>query len=662
MATTIQKSFQPGSKDVRYLNKDFSAFRENLINFAKYYYPNTYADFNDAAPGMMFIDMASYVGDVLSYYTDYTFKEGLLYNTTERKNIIALAKYLGYTTSPAKGATGTIDVFQICPATTDNNGSYVPDNDYALSIQENMQLSNNVGSTFLTSTSLDFSVNTNLSPLTSSVYQRDSTGVPTFFLLQKTTNIRSGQLVTKTFTVGEMSSYLDLYLDEDNVLEIISVVDADNNDWYQVDFLSQEMVLTDVPNNESTQGMLSQYQGTVPYILNYLKTSRRFTVNVDENNRTFLEFGAGTDGFADEIINLSSQQIGVGLSNINNLNLSLDPSNFLKNDTYGLAPSNTTLTVTYTVGGGFESNSPSNSIININSSAINNTLDGLTPEQVSLLNTVKTSLRVNNSVATAGGAGPESNDMIRQNAIATFAAQNRIVTQDDYLARVYALPAKYGSIAKAQIITYNSLDVNQNQILTGTVDTNNVATVDNANTQNYFRKIAFDRSNPFSVNLYMLSFDENGNLTQANEALVTNLLTYLRRYRMLTDGINVIDGYIINIGVEFVITTFKGYNKKDVLSNCITAVQNFFAIDKWEFSQAINLSSLKLEIAKVDGVQTVVSLDIINKTPLTTNGGNYSPVEYDIAAATQNDQIFPSLDPSIFEVKYPNSDIQGTVL
>lgn len=662
MSTTIQKSFQPGSKEVRYVNKDFSQFRENLINFAKYYYPNTYADFNDSAPGMMYIDMAAYVGDVLSYYTDYTFKEGLFHNTTERKNIIALAKYLGYTTSPAKGATGTADIFQICPATVDSDGSYVPDNDYALSIQENMQVSNNVGAAFLTSTTIDFSVNTNLSPLSSSVYQRDSTGVPTFFLLQKITNIRAGRVVTKTFTVNAMQSFLNLYLDESNVLEIINVVDADNNKWHQVDFLAQEMVLTDVPNIDAFEGDLSLYQGTTPYILDYLKTSRRFTKNVDENNRTFLQFGAGTDGFADEIINLSSQQIGVGLSNINNLNLSLDPSNFLKNDTYGLAPQNTTLTVTYTIGGGFESNSPSNSVINIDAVSVNNTIDGLTPEQVSLLNTVKTSLRVNNSTATVGGVGPESDDNIRQNAIAAFAAQNRIVTQDDYLARVYALPAKYGSIAKAQIITYNSLDVNQNQILTGIVDNNNVATVTNDNTKNYFRKIAFDRSNPFAVNLYILSYDENKQLTQSNPALVTNLLTYLRRYRILTDGINVIDGYVINIGVEFTITVFKGNNKKDVLMNAIATVKDFFDINKWEFSQSINLSSLKLEIAKVEGVQTVVSLNIKNLTPLITNGGNYSSVEYDIDSATQNDIIYPSLDPSIFEVKYPNNDIQGTVM
>jgi phage-related baseplate assembly protein len=662
MATTTQKSFQPKSKEVRYLNKDFSAFHENLINFAKYYYPSTYADFSDASPGMMFIDMASYVGDVLSYYTDYAFKEGLLYNTTERKNIIALAKYLGYTTSPSKGATGTVDVFQICPSTTDANGSYVPDNSYTLNIQENMQVSNNVGSSFLTSAPIDFSVNTSLSPLSSSVYQRDDAGVPTYFLLQKTANIRSGKVIQKTFTVSEMTPFLNLYLDENNVLEIISVVDADNNKWYQVDFLAQEMVLADVPNNDVTEGILSQYKTTVPYILNYLKTSRRFTVNVDQNNLTFLEFGSGTSGFADEIINLSSQQVGVGLSNINNLNISLDPSNFLQNDTYGLAPSNTTLTVTYTVGGGYESNSPSNSIINIDAVSINNTTDALTPEESSLLNTVKTSLRVNNSDATVGGSGPESDNNVRQNAIAAFAAQDRIVTQDDYLARVYALPAKYGSVAKVQVITYNSLDVNQNQILTGTVNSDNTATVNNANTQNYFRKIAFDRSNPFAVNLYVLSFDENKNLTTPNEALVTNMLTYLRKYRMLTDSINIIDGYVINIGVQFAITVFKGYNKKDILANAIEAVQNFFDIDTWEFSQAINLSSLRLEIAKVEGVQTVTTLDIKNLTPLTTNGGNYSPVEYDIDAATQNDMIYPSLDPSIFEVKFPNSDIRATCL
>ncbi len=660
--TTTQKSFQPNAKEVRYLNKDFSQFRANLINFAKYYYPNTYTDFSDASPGMMFIDMASYVGDVLSYYIDYTFKEGILANTTERKNIIALAKTLGYTTKPVGGASGQITVSQICPATTDVNGNYVPDPTFSLSIQDNMQVSSNTGESFLTNQSVNFATSNNLNPLTSSVYQRNASGIPTFFLLQKNVNIRSGQLVTKTFTISEMTPFLNLYLDETNVLEVINVVDSDNNIWYQVDYLAQDMVFTDVPNQESSEGILSQYSDTVPYILNYLKTSRRFTINVDANNRTFLQFGPGTSGYADEIINLSSQQIGVGLSNINAINLPLDPSNFLQNDSYGLAPSNTTLTVTYTIGGGVESNSPANSVININSISVDNTTDGLTTAEAALLNTVQTSLTVNNDNALVGGSGPESDDDIKLNAIANFASQNRMVTQNDYLARVYAMSPKYGAIAKVQVITYNSLNVNQNQILTGTVNADNVATINNNNTQNFFRNVSYDISNPFSVNLYVLAYDENGNLTQTNEALTTNLLTYLRPFRMLTDGINVIDGYIINIGVQFVVTAYKGYNKKDVLMNAITTIQNFFDITKWEFSQTINLSNLRLEIAKVEGVQSVVSLNITNLTPLTTNGGNYSPVAYDIASATQNDIIYPSLDPSVFEVKYPNQDIQGSVM
>jgi hypothetical protein len=661
MATT-PKSFQPQSKDIRYLNRDFASFRDGLINFAKYYYPNSYKDFTDSSPGMMFIDMASYVGDVMSYYTDYIFKEGLFVNTQERKNIISLAKFLNYTAKPIRGSTGIIDIFQLAPSTTDVNGNYIPDPKFSLGIRENMQVSDNSGTSFLTSEPVNFSANTSVSPLTTTVYSRDNTGIPIYFLLQKQAHIRSGKIVTKTFTIGDMQQFLNLFLDEDNVLEVIRVTDSDNNIWYQVDFLAQENVLYGVPNNDAFEGSLSQFNSTVPNILKYLKTSRRFTVNVDENNRTYLEFGGGTNGFADEIINLSSEKVGVGLSNLSSLNLSLDPSNFLKNDTYGLAPNNTSITVTYTIGGGITSNSPSNAVINISSMDIDNSTDGLLPEEVNLFNTVKSSLRINNQDATTGGKGPETNDEIRQNAIGSFAAQNRIVTQSDYLARVYSMPPKYGAVSKAQVITYNSLDVNQNQILVGTVNSQNVATVINNNTQNYFRKIAFDRSNPFAINLYVLTYDNNKNLSQANEALISNIITYLRQFRMLTDGINIIDGYIINVGVEFIITAYKGYNKKEVLSNAILTVQNFFDIDKWEFSQPINLSSLRLEIAKVEGVQTVASLNIKNLTPLTTNGDNYSSIAYDVQAATQNDMIFPSIDPSIFEVKYPDKDIKGTVL
>jgi hypothetical protein len=311
------------------------------------------------------------------------------------------------------------------------------------------------------------------------------------------------------------------------------------------------------------------------------------------------------------------------------------------------------------VGGGYASNAGVDEIVNIDSVEYDNNSSGLAPDQISLLNEAKNSIRVTNPIPATGGKDPETNEEIRQNALANFAAQNRAVTKDDYLVRVYAMPPKYGSLAKAQIITNSSLDVNVNQMLTGTVDVNNVATVMNNDIQTYFRKLNYDRSNPFAINLYVLSYNSNKNLTEANPALINNLINYLKQFRMITDGVNVVDGYVINIGIEFTISVFKGYNKKDVLLSAIETVQSFFDIDKWSFSQAINLSQLELEIAKVEGVQSVLSLDIYN---LNANDGNYSPVEYDVKSATRNKVIYPSVDPSIFEIKYPEQDIKGTVV
>lgn len=659
MATTIQKSFAPNSKDVRYLNRDFSQLKQSLTDFAKTYFPNTYKDFSPASPGTMFIEMAAYVGDVLGYYTDYAFKESLIQNATERRNILALSKYLGYKAKPIQGAMGGIDLFQLCPSMVAEDGNYIPNPDYSLLIKENMQVSNNAASYFILNDSVDFSVSTSLSPRTDTVYSRNQNGTPEFFLMKKHGKVSAGRIVTKTFTIGDPTQFLKISLDEDNVLGIIGVVDTDNNEWHEVDYLAQELVPTAVPNDAEHEGTLATYKDSVPYILRFLRTSKRFTVSIDENNLTYLEFGAGLEGFQDEFVTFDSRLVGLGLRNISDYNIPLDPSNFLKNETYGIAPSNTTLTVSYLVGGGIDSNSPSNAIRNIVAVEFSNPTDGLPPEKMELLTTVKNSLQVDNPAAVVGGKEGETDEEIKQNAIANFATQNRAVTRDDYLVRVYSLPAKFGSIAKAQIITDTSLNVGVNRVMTGVINTENVVQIADTRIGNYFRKTTYDINNPFSINIYLLSYDANKNLVPSNQALLTNLMTYMKRYRIMTDGVNIIDGYIINIGVEFSITVFKGYTKKEVLMNCITTVQNFFNIDNWNFSQPINLSQLQLEIAKVEGVQAVVNLKVVNKTILD---GNYSTIEYDIPSATKNGVIYPSVDPSIFEVKFPDSDITGTVL
>jgi hypothetical protein len=659
MASTVQKSFKPQGKDVKYLSKDFSTLKEDLINFAKTYFPNSYKDFSSSSPGMMFIELAAYVGDVASYYTDQAFKEGQILSASERKNIISLSRFLGYKVKPARSSTTEVELFQLCPAIQDSTGNYIPDTDYTLSVREHAQFSNTSNQLYLLEEPVDFSVDTKLSPREATVYSRDSANLPTFFLLKKTAKVSSGKIVTRDFQVGALQPFLKLVLDEDNVLGILNVTDSDNNKWYEVDYLAQELILTEVPNDVSFEGTLANFREDVPYILKYLRTPRRFITKVDDKNLTTLEFGAGSEGFSDEIVNLSSQSIGVGLTGVDKARIPFDPSNFLKNESYGIAPSNTTITVTYIVGGGITSNCPSNDIRQVVSVDFENSEDGLTPDESNLLNTVKNSFKVNNPDPSTGGKDSETESEIKQNAMANFPSQLRSVTRDDFLVRVYSMPSRYGSIAKAQVITNNSLNVNVNKLLTGTVDQNNVATVNDDSIDNYFRKITYDSSNPFSINLYVLSYDSNKNLTPINEALSTNLIKYLGKFRMLTDGINIIDGYVINIGVEFSIIVYKGYNKKEVLKQCIDAVKTFFDIDFWNFSQPINISQLELEIAKIDGVQSISNVKITNKT---INDGNYSSVEYDIEAATRNKIIYPSLDPSCWEVKYPDVDIRGVCL
>jgi hypothetical protein len=659
MATNVQKSFAPTSKDIRYINRDFSQLKDALINFAKVYYPNTYKDFSPAAPGMMFIEQAAYVGDVLSYYTDYAFKEGTIQSAVERKNIIALARYLGYKIKPSTAAIGVVNLMQLCPSADNGAGTYYPDPNYFLSVKENTQFSNNNGSYFILTAAVDFSVSSSLSPRIETVYSRNDDGTPQFFLLRKQGPVSSGQIISRQVTVGDPSAYFTIQLTEDNVLDVVDIYDSDNNRWYEVDYLAQGLVPIAIPNDAQYEGSLAQYKDSVPYILHYLQTSRKFITSVDENNLTTISFGAGVNGVDDELVTFDSDLIGVGLRNISEVNVPLDPSNFLSNENFGIAPQNTTLTVRYLVGGGLNSNCQADEIRDVVAPVFDNPTEGLLPEQVDLLNTVKNSLAVTNPTPCTGGKDAETDEEIRQNAMANFGAQNRTVTQNDYLVRIYSLPAQFGSVAKAQVIADTSLQVGVNKILVGVVDQNNVASVIDNSDNNYFRRIAYDNTNPFAINTYILSYDSNKNLVRPNQALVTNLITYLKNFRMITDGINVIDGYIINIGVDFTITVYKGYNKKDVLSNCIQTVQDFFNIDQWNFSQPINLSQLNLQIAKVDGVQSVVTVDIYNLTALD---GNYSPVQYDVAAATKNGVIYPSVDPSIFEVKYPDSDIRGSVL
>ena len=229
------------------------------------------------------------------------------------------------------------------------------------------------------------------------------------------------------------------------------------------------------------------------------------------------------------------------------------------------------------------------------------------------------------------------------------------MTREDYISRVLNMPAEYGRISKVSVTSESDLHINNIKPIQGLIDENSNILVDETNKD--FRKINLDGVNPFGVNLYVLTYNENKNLTKANEALIYNLRNYLSKYRMISDRINIIDGFIINIGVDFTILTYSTYNKKEVLTECLNAVKQFFDIELWQFSQPINVGQLELELAKVEGVQAVSNLEILNLV-----GDGYSICEYDLKAATRNKIIYPPIDQAVFEIKNPDVDIKGKVL
>jgi hypothetical protein len=618
-------------KDVKYLNKDFAQFRQNLINFTKTYYPNTYSDFNESSPGMMFVEMASYVGDVLSYYTDVAFRESLLTSAKEEANVLQLAQLFGYKPKLNSPAIVELDVYQLVPA-IGTGASARPDNRYALSIQPGMQVVGNDNIVFRTISSVDFSASSSFDPLDITVYEIDGSGNVQYYLYKKQVKAISGEVKTATFTFTDPRPYDKITLPDTNVLEIISVVSDDGSSWREVDYLAQDTVFEDVENIPFNEPSLSKFKGSVPYILKLRKTPKRFITRIREDLRMEIQFGSGISSDSDEELIPNPVNVGSGLEYLSRTtNNNIDPTNFLYTSTYGLAPNNEVLTVTYAVGGGVADNISANSLNSILSVEYNTATQIYNVD----LTQTKTTLAINNPTAASGGKTKDDVDNIRHAAMAAFAAQNRAVTREDYIARCYAMPGKYGSVAKAYIISDSQIDTSDNDYPRETI------------------------SNPLALNLYTLGYDHLGNFTPLNIAVKENLRTYLSNYRILTDAINIKSAFIVNIGVEFDIIPRPNVNSNEVILRCISRLKTLLNNNRMQINGSINISNLMTELDKIDGVQSVSRLEIVNHyDPEYGYSGNV----YNIAGATKNGIVYPSLDPCIFEIKYPDSDIKGRIV
>jgi hypothetical protein len=613
-------------RNIQYINKDFTELRASLIDYAKTYFPNTYTDFSPTSPGMMFMEMAAYVGDVLSFYMDNQIQENFLQYARQPNNLYELAYMFGYKPNVTQVATTIVDFYQQVPA-SGSTSNKVPDFNYSLFVPGNTSITStsNASISFLMEDPIDFSVSSSGDPTEITVYEVDGSGVPLYFLLKKSRKAISATINTIPFSFGAPTQFSTVDINADKIIGVLDITDTDGNEWYEVDYLGQEMVFNSIKNTNVNDPNLSQYAGDTPYILKLEKIQRRFASRVISTGSLQLQFGAGTAEDTDEEIIPNPNNVGIGLPfEIDKLTTAYSPENFLFTKTYGIAPSNTTLNVRYLTGGGIESNVPANDLTNLTSTVtfVNQQTNQTTA------NYVFNSLAVTNPQAADGGGDGDTIEEIRQNSSANFATQLRNVTQNDYLVRALSMPAKYGVVSKAYIepTKAQSISAGESQSV---------------------------------LDLYVLSYNVNNQLTTTSLALKQNIITYLSQYRMVNDSVTIKDAFIINIGVNFDIIVLPNYNSNEVLTNCIVALRDYFAIDRWQINQPIVLRDIYILLDRIEGVQTVKTINITN---LVGESLGYSKYAYDINGATADNVVYPSLDPSIFEVKYPNQDIQGRVV
>ena len=613
-------------RDIKYLGRDFDSFRNELVEFTKTYFPTTYTDFTPASPGMMFMEMSAYVGDVLSFYLDNQIQETFIQNARQTENLYNLAYLLGYKPKVTSTSIVDMEIFQTVPAIS-KMGNMVPDYNYALEIPENTVLTSNTNIPFIMEDKVNFKASSSLDPTEVSIYEVvGAPPTPSSFLLKKKTKAIQSEIVEKQFTFTTPTRFQTIELQGSNIIGILDIKDSQGNTWYEVPHLAQETIYDSIRNTNPNDPNF--YTDTeVPYILKLKKVQRRFAAHFINTNTMQIQFGAGTVADVDEEIIPNPDNVGMALPfGKQKITTAFSPTNFLFTDTYGISPSNTTLTVRYLTGGGVRSNVPANSITKIDTTNVtfmrNNVI---TP---TLSNEVFNSLTVNNPEAASGGGDGDDINEIKQNSLGNFQTQLRAVTQDDYLVRALSMPSMYGALSKAYATPEKLEDLSMGEV-------------------------------PSVVNLFVLGYDINKKLNTTSPLLKQNLKTYLSEFRIINDSIKIRDAFIINIGIDFEIIVLPNYNNNEVLKKCITVLKQYFNIDKWQINQPIIMRDLYVNLDNVLGVQTVKNIEIYNKTGVNLGYSDYS---YDVKGALINKVVYPSIDPMIFEVKYPNQDIQGKVV
>lgn len=591
------------------LNRDFRSFKQDLITYSQAYASGAFTDFNETSPGMAMLEFAAYVGDGLNYYIDQAFNEMRDATATQVQNIQISAKMRGYKPAGKRAARTTMHWALVVPSRTTANGEVVPDDAYTPVLSKGSQAVADSGVVFETLEDIQFTASLDRQVTGS---QFDSTsGLPTRFALMKPVECIAGKTVRDTVDITAFQPFKKIELAESDVIEVISVSDTQGNEWHEVDFLAQDWVF--VPqtnaNDDSTD---------VPYVMKLQTVPYRFVVDRDiTTGKTSLVFGSG-DGtsFDDELVpNVANYSLPLaGRSTISSF--AIDPQNFLKTRSLGLSPHDTTLVISYRVGGGSETNVPARTVRRPNSVTLqfsSTDLDSL------LKGEVERSVGCINRSSSSGGGPAETIKEIKLNAAAYFAAQLRMVTREDVAARILSMPAKFGNVSK--VFVRPSTDTR------------------------------------FSYDVHVLTTDSNGYLTVASSTLKSNIATYVKQYKMLTDGVNILDGTVIDLRLRFGVIVVPGRNRSEVLSRCAEALSTRLSVDNIQIGQPIITSEL---VALLDGISGVISVYDLSFSSVhgSVDGLTYSDTSFDTDGARRDGMLICPAG-AIFQLRYPNKDIVG---
>lgn len=603
------------SRNRTYLARDFDAFRADLLRYSRTYFGDKIQDFSEASVGGLFLDMAATVADTMSYYMDHQFKELGWSTAIEIDNITRMLQEAGVKASGASPSSVTVTIFVEVPSKL-VNGSYVPDPNALPKVLQNTILASSSGISFSTTEDVDFAELDRTGNLRATfvVGDVDPSNNPVSFILKRDVVCTSGNIATETFTIGSNPDpFFTLTLSNTDVSEILNVVDAEGNEYYEVQTLSQDTVFKTFPNLSADSEEVSRSMEVIP-------APRRFvTISSPTSRITSLQFGGGSALTTEDDAIPDPETLAIPLYGTRTLSrFSLDPNSLLQTKTLGILPSSTTLTVTYRYGGGLSHNVASRTIRALQVLRIQFP-DAAT---ASVAANVRASLDVRNDYPARGGDNAPTIEQLRSQIPSARSRQDRIVTKEDLIARVYTLPSKLGRVYRAGVRP--------------------------------------NPNNPLSSQLYVCTKDTNGYLTTSTDTLKKNLRVYLNEFRLINDAIDILDAKVINFRVRFSIIVNPNANKPLVLQNVINDLAKILTVDNFQIDQPILISDIQSAIINNAGVLSLVDLKIEN-VAVSSQGRSYSTNSMNVSQSTVRGVIYGPPG-SIFELKYPNYDIIGSAL